>query len=60
MGRAGERVLICPIFRGQIEEEDPAVGTGNEMLGKQKENQVKVVSWQKHREGVGEWSCHLC
>lgn len=37
-------MLISPICRGQVEEEDPAMDTEKEMLGEQKGS---VVSWQK-------------
>lgn len=50
-------MLISPIFKGEIEEEGPAVGTEKEMLGKHKRNQVTVVSWQKCR-GKG-WRIEL-
>lgn len=43
-------MLISPIFRAQIEGKDLVVGAEKEMLGKQKGNQEKVVSWQQCRE----------
>lgn len=49
-------MLISPMFKGQIEEEDPVVGTEKETLGKHKGNQVNVVPGER----VGGWSCHLC
>lgn len=42
-------MLISPMLKSQIEEEDPAVGTEKEVLGKHKGNQVNVVSRQKRR-----------
>lgn len=54
------RVLISPICRGQIEEEDPA--TNNEKRGWGSRRETRRVTYPGRNEGkrVEIWSCHVC